>query len=315
MIVTPPKQYKIYGILDSIYDVDDKLDLLEGNIKYFITEDLQLPEFCEIIDINDFGIISKKIKITKDNKIDYEWQDETTVLIKHNLNGIVDYVLRYKNLQRIITTDKVINENNLLIKIPEQITFNETDYLELIVYKISKDDIVENIFKYEEQNNSLEFPITLNSNQIEAIIRDINGNRVLFESEIVDNKIKFIIPDKEKYKNLISKIYIYTNIKSMTFNIQEEQSNVIWLKVTDNKTNIKYDAVRILHNLNTDTNIIIRDLNNNNNSLVKYSDYILDNGNSILIIFPNDGILKEERNLSVDIYPIFNNGDIDINVE
>lgn len=315
MIVTPPKQYKIYGILDSIYDVEDKLDLLEGNIKYFITEDLQLPEFCEITDINDFGIISKKIKITKDNKIDYEWQDETTVLIKHNLNGIVDYVLRYKNLQRIITTDKVINENNLLIKIPEQITFNETDYLELIVYKISIDDIVENIFKYEEQNNSLEFPITLNSNQIEAIIRDINGNRVLFESEIVDNKIKFIIPDKEKYKNLISKIYIYTNIKSMTFNIQEEHSNVIWLTVTDNKTNIKYDAVKILHNLNTDTNIIIRDLNNNNNSLVKYSDYILDNGNSILIIFPNDGILKEERNLSVDIYPIFNIGDIDINVE
>lgn len=140
------------------------------------------------------------------------------------------------------------------------------------------------------------------------------GNRVLFESEIIDNKIKFIIPNEEKYKNIIAKIYIYTNIKSITFNIQEAQNNIIWLKVTDNETNITYDAVKIIHNLNTDTNIIIRDMNNNN-SLVKYSDYILDNGNSILIIFPNDGILKEDRNLSVDIYPIFNNGDININVE
>lgn len=121
-----------------------------------------------------FGVISKKIKITKNNTIDYEWQDETTILLKHNLNGIVDYVLRYKNLQRIITTDQVVSENNLLIKIPEQITSNETDYLELIVYKISKDEIIENIFQYEEQNNRLEFPITLNSNQIDAIIRDLN---------------------------------------------------------------------------------------------------------------------------------------------
>ena len=56
----------------------------------------------------------------------------------------------------------------------------------------------------------------------------------------------------------------------------------------------------ITHDLNAEVNIILRD--NENKLMFKYSDYIL-NENQILIVFPdNKDIIKS---FTIDIYPIY----------
>jgi hypothetical protein len=86
-------------------------------------------------------LISKKIQIyLNQNTADYKWISTNTVEVYHNLSGVVDYVLRYKNLNRILTTDKLLNNNTIHIVIPNEYQNNSNDtdiYFELTIYLLS----------------------------------------------------------------------------------------------------------------------------------------------------------------------------------
>lgn len=217
-----PKQYKIYGLFNGDFNQAETLNLISGNLNYYIVEDLELEEFCELN--YSTGLSSIKIIITKNNGTNYTWQDETTVLIQHNLNGIVDYVLRYKEFNRILTTDTLINDNELLIQIPAQLDLQEDDYLELIVYKISEDVNIKNIFTYKEiqiENDNITFKNPFNDlNQIDMILRNSESERVLFGCTKTLNNITILKPELEEYKNIIDKVYVYKCDECKTYNIK-----------------------------------------------------------------------------------------------
>lgn len=268
-------------------------------------------------------MFSKKINITNFDGEDYVWDKESNIVtINHNLNGIVDYVLRLNDKDRIIAADIIENENTLLIKIPNQLQLAETDFLSLIVYKISKNDNenFSNIFKSRKLNlNNNEFVFTnpFDSNIIDIIIRDNENCRLIFETEFTaENKLKIIIPN-DFDKTTLGSIYIYTNNKAKSFNIKElidTFSDIVELKELEN-----YFMLKITHNLNTIPNIIIRDIENNY-SLLKYYDYVIDN-DTIAILIPknleNGFTLTEikEKQFLVDIYPIYKSEAYTINVE
>lgn len=131
----------------------------------------------------------------------------------------------------------------------------------------------------------------LDSLSIDSILRNSNNERVLYTSELLnENSIKYITPNNNV--NLINTICVYTNKLSKTFFINENDIN--W-EIINNQ-----QAIKINHNLNAEVNIILRD--NDNKLMFKYSDYIL-NENQILIIFPNDSDIV--KSFTVDIYPIF----------
>lgn len=238
------------------------------------------------------------------------------------MNGIVDYVLRLNDKDRIITVDSIENENTLLIKIPDQLELTDSDFLSLIIYKISKNDNenFSNIFKSRKlnlNNNVFEFTNPFDSNIIDIVIRDTENCRLIFETEFTaENKLKIIVPN-DFDKTTLGSIYIYTNIKAKTLNIQEltdSFSDTVEWKELEN-----YFMLKITHNLDAIPNIIIRDIKDNY-SLMKYYDFNIDN-NNIAILIPkneeNGSTLTEikEKQLMVDVYPIFKPEVYSINVE
>lgn len=314
-IIHKPK-FKIYGLLDSQFDlINSELDLLSGNLCYYIVEDTELQEFCEIK--KEQTIESKKIKITKNNGNNYYWVNQNTVKVQHDLDGIVDYVLRYKDLNRVLTTDTMLDLNNLEIVLPPQIELGEDDYYELVVYKLSNDINDNNIFKYKEfsiNDDNLTIHNSFETEPIDYILRTENNERIIFGSEIKTNNIIFLKPEVEKYSNIVSKIYIYKCNETKTYNTKNLYNNdLTWLTLTDNNTNKTYNALKIIHNLNAEVNVIIRD-KLKNNLLIKYNDYNIENGNAILIIFPeNKGEDKSKLNLTISVYPIFRPEGVQIN--
>lgn len=87
-------------------------------------------------------LVSKKI-IINPNQLsnDYKFINRTTVTIYHNLHGIVDYVLRYKNLNRILTTDIINDNDSLTLIIPAEYANQDDIYFECVVYLLSRNYI------------------------------------------------------------------------------------------------------------------------------------------------------------------------------
>lgn len=320
-IIEPSQKFKIYGIADVKVKESEQRFLSGSVINYYITEQLDLLEFCELLILE--GLSSKKINITASDGEDYIWDKESNIItVNHNLNGIVDYVLRLNDKDRIITVDSIENENTLLIKIPDQLELTDSDFLSLIIYKISKNDNenFSNIFKSRKlnlNNNVFEFTNPFDSNIIDIVIRDTENCRLIFETEFTaENKLKIIVPN-DFDKTTLGSIYIYTNIKAKTLNIQEltdSFSDTVEWKELEN-----YFMLKITHNLDAIPNIIIRDIKDNY-SLIKYYDFNIDNNNIAILIPKNEEngfTLTEikEKQLMVDVYPIFKPEVYSINVE
>ena len=163
------------------------------------------------------------------------------------------------NLQRILTTDKIIDNNNIQIFLPDEIDLETDDYFELIIYKL------DGIFSYKQEQvtntapSSIIIDNTLSATCIDSILRDGNGNRILFSNILKtdenENTIEFV-----NYNNNINDIIIYTNEFTESYHVtQNDTDNIHW--ETDNR-------VYISHSLSGDVNIILRNIKDN--SMFKY---------------------------------------------
>lgn len=215
---------------------------------------------------------------------------------------MVDYVLRFRNLNRIITSCEIINNNQLKIFVPEQIDLQQTDYYQLVIYKIDNIPDKTNIFTYKniedisyQEDNSIIINNSLNSIIVDSILKNDNKT-VLFQNQLFQNNlIKYILPNESQYINLINNIIIYTNKISKSITVTEEETDQVHWTIVENN-----QSVIITHNLKGDVNIILRNLLDA--TMFKYSDYII-NENQIQIIFPEDANVI--KNFNIDLYLIY----------
>lgn len=184
-IIPEKPKYKIYFLTNQTYNVNSASELTfdNGTIDFYIVNDLTLPEPCTFEIIDNTILLSKRIFIYNSNSSEYTWTDNhTSVIINHNLSGLVDYVLRYKGVTRILTTSQIINANQIKIYMPEQIELNANDYFELIIYNISVIPEKENVFTSTvitditqvESSNSIMINNNLNSLVVDSVLRDDN---------------------------------------------------------------------------------------------------------------------------------------------
>lgn len=289
-------------LIIGLFEINDQCfyNLSEGTTDLYVVDTLDFPEFCEVSEINDDVLESKRIIITNQNTNDYTW-DNKNIIIHHNFDGIVDYVLRYQNLQRIIIRDEIIDTNNLLLYFPPQLQLFDDDYYELIIYKISEIPNKQNVFSYKMYNAS-EFKWDnsnciiqndLNSLAFDSILRSINTNRVLFHSVIkTPTDITYVLP--ENYNNILTNICIYKSKLCKSLIVTEENTeNVYWTIVDGNQ------SVIIKHNLNAVVNFVLRNMEK---EMFKYSDYIIDK-NTIQLIFPN--ATNKIKQFTIDLYSIY----------
>ena len=302
----PIKYFTSYFTTTQFYNILDtpssKLSLISGDIDFYIVNDFTIEEYCNA----EQTINSKYVKIYNDDSIDYTWEDNhTSVIVNHNLSGIINYVLRFKNLNRILTTDIILNDNQIKIYLPEQISLAQDEYFELILYRIDtypfncKTFLKNEIYVDEQNAHSINSP---EYTQIffDSIIRINSGNRALFNYSLNNDLITYNLPNNELYKNLLNEITLYTNENNMCISITDQDSdNVQWITLENNP------AVIITHNLNGYVDVKLKKSNNNDISyidlMVNYSDYIL-NENQVLIIFPNTE--NNITNLDVNIFKI-----------
>lgn len=295
-------KYWFYGTNQLLFNLNNLClpELENGIVDLYIVDNLDLPEFCEVTDTYEDILESKRILITNENTNDYTWENGN-IIIHHNFDGIVDYVLRYKNLERIIVRDDIIDNDNLKIYFPPQLTITDDEYYELIIYKISEIPNKTNVFSYKIYNksdfkwidNNCIISNNLNSIVIDSILRSSLKNRILFHSIITSpNEIKYIFP--ENYSSILDYICVYKSKLSQTFLITENNTeNVFWTTVDGNL------SVIIKHDLNSIVNIVLRNLEK---SMFKYSDYIIDE-NTIQLIFPET--TNKITRFFIDLYSIY----------
>jgi len=313
----PTKYFTSYFTTTQDYNIintpSSNLELVSGIIDFYIVDDFNLSEYCNA----EQAANSKYIKIYNNNTKDYTWKDNhTSVIVNHNLSGIINYVLRFKNLNRILTSDIILNNNQIKIYLPEQIVLTNDEYFELILYRIDEYPFNCKVFSKNEitiddQNvNSINSP---EYSQIffDSIIRTNGGNRALFNYSIDNTTINYNLPNNEVYMNLINEITLYTNENNLCISITDQDSdNIQWIMLENNP------AVIITHNLNSYVDVKLRKSKNDDNIsnidlIVNYSDYIL-NENQILIVFPNTE--NNITNLDVNIFKIHTiNEDITVN--
>lgn len=225
--------------------------MVSGVTDLYVVNTDKITEFCEIIEYNK-KVISKHLEIKLTNNVNDDYTvvfDNNlaqSVIIKHNLNSKIDYVLRY-NDSRIITCDCIIDENTLEIFIPEQILKNtdfnsENDIFDLIIYSIDDQVYPENSFKCITVNN-IEYTgkdviIThnFNTNNIDSIIRvtlNIDGTiidnlKAIYNNLILNRKqIMYDLPDYQSlYDEELLNIYHKENYEINNLNYDLPLNNV-----------------------------------------------------------------------------------------
>lgn len=295
--------YWLYGTNQFTFQLNEQcLSTLENGITdLYVVNTLKLDEFCETNTIDDEILESKRIIITNKNTDDYTWDNNGNIIIHHNFDGIVDYVLRYRNLQRIIIRDEIINTNDLLLYFPPQLSLFDEDYYELIIYKISEIPNKTNVFSYKiynindfiwEDSNCVIFN-DLGTIVFDSILRSINTNRILFHSIIKSpTNITYILP--KNYNSILTYICIYKSKLCQSISVTENNTeNILWTTVDGNQ------SVIIKHNLNAIVNIILRNIDK---EMFKYSDYIIDE-NTVQLIFPNTK--NKIKQFTIDLYSIY----------
>ena len=88
----PPKEYKLFGLTDQYYTVSNNTDIfLSGTVDLYITESLNLNQYCNITEISKLNLFSKKLEIRyneKDNSTnDYQYnKKDNSIIVHHNFN-------------------------------------------------------------------------------------------------------------------------------------------------------------------------------------------------------------------------------------
>lgn len=263
-----------------------------------------------------YTIISKRIRITATDynfdadNISYSWNG-VNLHIKHNMDGIVDYVLRFKSLNRIECTDILVDSNELIIKFPEylqsdlsnkippNITVDFDVWCELIIYKISEIPSKINAFKYimpefdsvtNKLNNSYSYDIQkLNSEVIDSILRN-DQQRVLFHSKLNETTITYVYP--ESYTNLnFNNLVIYTSYFKESIKIKKT------FLIRKNNTY----AILIKHKLPGIVKAVLR--YGSNKSMFMFNDYV--EPGSIYVYWPDTDINKFDDEFIIDLYTIY----------
>lgn len=257
----------------------------------------------------EYIVFSKKIKITNvdysftNENISYYWDkdNKTHLHIVHNMNGIVDYVLRFKTLNRVFVTDTIVNGNELVISIPEYLKDDLTDiippninmekdiWFELIIYKISSIEGKNNAFSYIENdiiNTTYSFDISrLNTSVVDSILRNDN-QRVLFHSKLKDKRITYVYP--KDYSTTFNNVINYTSVYTQSFEIKET------FLVHKNNTR----AILLKHTLPGIVKAVLR--YGSNNTMFEFNDYV--EPGCIYIYWPDN--TKFDTNFIIDLYTI-----------
>lgn len=199
--------------------------------------------------------------------------------MQHNLNGIIDCVVRWNGLNRIIPQLYVNDNNSFTLIVPEQLEFGPNDFLEIIVYKLDEIPNFHNVFQYfsldpqiNENTIKCNLPSAIyNQTCIESILTDSESNgRIVIPSEIItsDNTIQYLKTSNINKTN----INIYTskwsehiivpkpdlpNLQNIvTADLHSDQ--IVYGYLNDEETKEQFLAIKIPYTITGEPNIIIR---------------------------------------------------------
>jgi len=274
---------------------------LEKNINYTLIKNSKINEvdkiniltFYKKTDINILNIIQKKciLENLKNNNV------SKIFILGDNLNDELKDILEINQPEN---EKLVLNEFNKNISYKDLIEFLNNNLRDKIVCIIRSDLVLPN----QDELNNIEIDIISSNNEIIAISRIdrlINGNlvksdklnKILYSTE--QDAWIFRSPLKSNFLDSLDNVFFYDKYSELYFNqyLKMNDYNII------NNTN-KYKIIRILHENNVDTRLLL----NNDIKINNINDIFLLPDNNSFDKIPISDLLKFCNLDDNDIYEI-----------